>query len=152
MTREPKPCDKCCRASVSHTTVPRPSVYARILNGHNHTRVLNALLSVLVVVLAVSRVPASVVHVVDMVPMRDRDVAASWPMDMVMVLVHRMAGCLTFVVVVPVPPMKVTVVDEVHVIPVGDRDMAAPFAVHMAVFDVRVVDCAGHCCSPPYRV
>jgi hypothetical protein len=107
---------------------------------------------VLVVVLAVSRMAAPVVHIIDVIPVRDRDMATPVTVDVVMTLVHRMAGCLTFVVVILVLSVKVTVVHEVDVIPVRDRDMAASFAVHMFVFDVLVVDCAGHCCSPPYRV
>jgi hypothetical protein len=47
---------------------------------------------VLVVVLAVSRVPAPVVHIVDMIPVRDRDMATSSTVDMVMMFVHRVAG------------------------------------------------------------
>jgi len=66
--------------------------------------------------------------------------------------VHRVAGCLTFVVVILVLSMKVALVNEVDVIPVWDRDMAASFAVHMVMFDVLVVGCAGHCFSPPYGI
>ena len=106
----------------------------------------------LVVVLAVHREPTSVVHVVDMIPVRDRDVATPLTVDMVMVFVHRVAGCLTFVVVIAVLSMKMTVVHEVDVIPVRDRDMAASFAVHMIMFDVRVVGCGGHCFTPPCRM
>ena len=49
--------------------------------------------SVLVVVLAVRRVPAPVVHVVDMVPMRDRDMTASFAVDVVMINVFAVS-CL----------------------------------------------------------
>ena len=101
----------------------------------------------LVVVLAVRRVPASVVHVVDMIPVRDGDMAAPLTVDMLMLLVHRVPGPLAFVVVVPVLPMKVAVVREVDVVPVGNGDMAASFAVHMIMFDVGGVGCAGHCIS-----
>jgi hypothetical protein len=103
---------------------------------------------VLVVVLAVSRVPAPVVHIVDMIPVRDRDMAAPLTVGMVMMLMHRVAGWLTFVVVILVLSMKVTVVDVVDMIPVWDRDMAASFAMHVIMFDVLVVDCAGHRFSP----
>jgi hypothetical protein len=103
---------------------------------------------VLVVVLAVSRVPAPVVHVVDMVPVWDRDMATSFTVDMVMMLVHRVAGWLAFVVVILVLSVKVTVVQVVDMIPVWDRDMAASFAVHMIVCDVLVVGGAGHRFSP----
>jgi hypothetical protein len=102
--------------------------------------------------LAVSRVPAPVVHIVDVIPVRDRDMATSFTVDMVMVLVHRVAGWLTFVVVILVPSVKVTVVRVVDVIPVRDRDMAASFAVHMIVCDVLVVGCAGHRLSPSVRI
>ncbi len=102
----------------------------------------------LVVVLAVSRVPAPVVHIVDMVPVRDRNMAAPLTVDMVMMLMHRVAGWLTFVVVTLVLSMKVTVVDVVDMIPMWDRDMAASFAVQMIMFDVLVMGCAGHRFSP----
>jgi hypothetical protein len=107
---------------------------------------------VLVVVLAVSRMPASVVHIVDMIPVRDHDMATPLTVGMVMMLVHRVAGWLTFVVVILVPSMKVTVVHVVDMIPVRNRDMAASFAVHMSMSDMLVVGCAGHRFSPPYRI
>ncbi len=106
----------------------------------------------LVVVLAVSRVPAPVVHIIDVIPVRDRDMTTPFTVDVAMTLVHRVAGCLTFVVVILVLSMKVTLVHEVDVTPVWDRDVAASFSVHMIVLDVLVVGCAGHYCSPPYRV
>jgi hypothetical protein len=107
---------------------------------------------VLVVVLVVRRVAASVVHVVDVITVRDRDVPAAFAMDMVVVLVHHVTGWLTFVVVILVSPMKVAVVRVVDVITVGDRDVAASVAVHMVVLDVGIVGlgCAGHHLSPPY--
>ena len=104
--------------------------------------------SVLVVVLAVSRVAAPVVHIVDMVPVWDRNMATPLTVDMVMGLVHRVAGWLTVVVVILVLSMKVTVVDVVDMIPVWDRDMAASFAVHMIMLDMLVMGCAGHRFSP----
>ncbi len=112
----------------------------------------NALGSVFVVVLVVSRVPTSVVHVVDMIAVRDGDMATSLTMDVLMLLVYRVPGWLAFVVVIAVLPMKVPVVHEIDVIPVGDGDMAASLAVQMSVFGVRAVGCAGHCFSPPYRL
>ena len=105
----------------------------------------------LVVVLAVSRMPASIVHIVDVIPVWDRDMATALTVGMVMLLVHRMAGWFTFVVVILVPSMKVTVVRVVDVVPVRDGDVAASFAVHMIMLEVLVVGCAGHRLSPPYR-
>ena len=102
--------------------------------------------------LAVSRVPAPVVHIVDMIPVGDRDMAAPLTVGMVMMLMHRVAGWLTFVVMILVLSVKVTVVRVVDVIPVRDRDMAASFAVHMIVCDVLVVGCAGHRLSPSVRI
>jgi hypothetical protein len=127
--------------------VPRISSYARIINGRNDTGMPTACGSVFVVVFAVSRVPASVVHVVDMIPVRDGDMAAPLTVDMLVLLVHRVAGRLAFVVVIPMLSMKVAVVREVDVVAVGNGDMAASFAVHMIMFDVGGVGCAGHCIS-----
>jgi hypothetical protein len=108
---------------------------------------------VLVVVLVVRRVAASVVHVVDVIAVRDRDMPAARAMDMVVVvLMHQVTRWLTFVVVILVAPMKVAVVRVVDVISVWDRDVAASVAVHMIVLDVGIVGlgCAGHHLSPPY--
>jgi hypothetical protein len=102
---------------------------------------------VFVVVLAVSRVPASVVHIVDMIPVWDGDMATPLTVHMVMLLMHSVAGWLAFVVVIPVLSVKVAIVHEVDVIPVGYGDMAASFAVRMIMFQVRGVGCAGHCFS-----
>jgi hypothetical protein len=106
---------------------------------------------VLVVVVAVSCVSAAIVDVVDVVAMRDRDVATAVAVHMVMFRMHRvLAGRLAFVVVIVVPPMKVTVVQIIDVITVRDRNMSAAFAVDMRVIDVFVVDCLRHH-SPPFR-
>ncbi len=102
--------------------------------------------------LSVSRMPASIVHIVDMIAMRHRDMATPLTVDMVMLLVHRVAGWFTFVVVILVPSMKVAVVGIVDVVPVWDRDVAASFAVHMLMLKVLVVGCAGHRSSPPYEL
>ncbi len=102
----------------------------------------------LVVVLAVSRMPAPVVHIVDMIPVRDRDMATPFAVGMVVILMHRVAGWLAFVVVIIVLPMNVTVVHEIDVIPVWNCDMTATVAVHMIMFDMLVVSCAGHRFSP----
>ena len=66
-------------------------VYARVINGHKHFEGVYGSASVLVVVLAVSRVPAPVVHIVDMITVRDRDVATPLTMDMVMMFMHQVA-------------------------------------------------------------
>ena len=120
----------------------------RLAVVHPHRRLLYASASVLVVVLAMSRVPTPVVHIVDMVPMRDCNMAAPLTVDMVMIFMHRVAGWLTFVVVILVLSMKVTAVDVVDMILVWDSDMAASFAMHMIMSDVLVVDCTGHRFSP----
>jgi hypothetical protein len=65
---------------------------------------------VLVVVPAVSHVPTPVMHVVDMVSVWDRNMATSFTVNMVMRLVHHVAGWLAFVVVILVLSVKVTVV------------------------------------------
>lgn len=123
-----------------------------LLTGGQPHKGGNARASVLVVVSAVSRMPASVVHVVDMIPVWDRDMATALTMDVAMVLVHRVAGRFTFVVVILVPSMKVASVRVVDVISVWDRDVAASFAVRMIMVEVLIVGCAGHRLSPPYRI
>ena len=88
--------------------------------------------------------PASVVHIVDVLAVRDRDMATAVTMDMVMVLVHRVARWLAFVVVIPVRAMQVAVMRVVDVIPVRDGHMTASFAMHVLMSGVGVVGCAGH--------
>ena len=105
----------------------------------------------LVVVLAVRRVPASIVDVIDVIAVRHRDVTATLTMDVVMVLVHQVARRFTFVVVILVPPVQMAVVRVVDVVPVWDRDVAASFAVGMIVLCVLFVGRNGHRSSPPYR-
>jgi|SRR5580693_2707680 hypothetical protein len=107
--------------------------------------------SVLVVVLAVRSVPAPVVHVVDMVPVRHGHMTTAVTVDVVMILMHGVAGRFAFVVVIVVPSMKVTVVDVVDMVPMGDRDMTASFAVGVVMINVFAVSCAGHRFSPPFR-
>ena len=102
----------------------------------------------LVVVVAMSGVPTSVVHVIDVIAVRDRDVTTSFTVSMVMMLVHGVAGWLAFVIVAVVASMDVTVVYVVDVIAVRDRYVTASFAVCMAVFEVLVVGCARHRFSP----
>jgi hypothetical protein len=102
-------------------------------------------LSVLVVVVAVSRVPAPVVNVVDVIAMRNGYVATPIAVHMV---VRRMylvpAGGLTFVIVIVVPSMNMAVVHIVDVITVRDRHMSAAFAVNVGVMCVFFVDYLGH--------
>jgi hypothetical protein len=105
---------------------------------------------VLVVVLAVSRMPAPVVHIVDMIPVRDGYVATPLTVDMARMLMHRVARWwVTFVVVILVLSMKVTVVHVVNMVPMRDRDMPASIAVDVIMVDVRIVGCAGQDYSPP---
>lgn len=92
----------------------------------------------------VSGVPAAVVHVVDMIPMRDRDVTTPFAVPMVVRLVHRVAGWLTFVVVVLVLTMDMTVMHIVDMIPMRDRDVTTPLAMHVIVLRMLVMQCAGH--------
>jgi len=101
--------------------------------------------------LAVRGVPAPVVHVVDMVPVRHGHVTASFAVDVVMILVHGVAGRFAFVVVIVVSSMKVIVVHVVDMVPMRDRDMTASFAVDVVMINVFAVSCVGHRFSPPFR-
>jgi hypothetical protein len=108
--------------------------------------------SVLVVVFAVSRVPASVVDVVDVIAMRDRHMATALAVDMVVVLVHRVvAGSLAFVVMIVVPSMQMTVMDVVDMIAVRDRDIPTTIAMNMVMAGVLSVRLVAHF-SSRYRI
>jgi hypothetical protein len=85
-----------------------------------------------------------------MVPMRDRDMTASFAVDVVVILMHGVAGRLAFVVVIVVSSMKVTVVHVVDMVPMRDRDMTASFAVDVVMINVFAVSCLGHHFSPPF--
>lgn len=99
----------------------------------------------LVVVVAVSCLSAAVVDVVDVVAMRDRDVAAAIAVNMVVLGMHLVAaGGLAFVVVIVMPSMQVTVVQIVDVIAMRDCNMSAAIAVDVRVIDVFVVNCLRH--------
>jgi hypothetical protein len=100
---------------------------------------------VLVVVLAVSCVPAPIVDIVDVISVRDGHMAAAVTMNMLVALMHLvLAGTLALVKVIVVRSVQVSVVHIVDVVSVRDRDMAAPVTMDMVMVDVFVVDCAGH--------
>jgi hypothetical protein len=106
---------------------------------------------VLVVVLAVRGVPAPVVDVVDMVPVRHGDMTAAVTVDVVVIFMHGVARRFAFVVVTVVLSVQVTVVHVVNVVAVRDRDVAASFTMDVVVINVLAVSCGGHCFSPPFR-
>jgi hypothetical protein len=102
---------------------------------------------VLVVVIAVSCVPAPIVDVVDVIAVRHCHMPAALPVKMGMPLMHRMAvRRLAFVVMIVVRSMQVAVVDIVDVIVMGDRDMPTSFAVDMVMLDMLGV-CGRHFAS-----
>lgn len=94
----------------------------------------------LVVVIAVSCVPATLVNVVDVITMGDGHMSTALAVNMVMTLMHRVpAGRLAFVVVVVVRAMKMTVVHIVDVITVRDRYMSTAVAMDMVMADMFFV-------------
>jgi hypothetical protein len=99
---------------------------------------------VLVVVLAVRGVPAPVVDVVDMVPVRHGDMTAAVTVDVVVILMHGVARRFAFVVVAVVLSVQVTVVHVVNMVAVRDRDVAASFTMDVVVINVLAVGCGGH--------
>jgi hypothetical protein len=106
---------------------------------------------VFVVVLAVRGVPAPVVDVVDMVPVRHGDMTAAVTVDVVVILMHGVARRFAFVVVTVVLSVQVTVVHVVNMVAVRDRDVAASFTMNVVVINVLAVSCGAHCFSPPFR-
>ncbi len=83
----------------------------------------------------------AVVDVVDVVTVRDGDVAAAFTVYVV-VDDFGVTGGLAFVEVAVVGAVQVAVVDIVDVVTVRNGDMAAALAV-----DVRVAGVLGVCCS-----
>jgi hypothetical protein len=106
---------------------------------------------VLVVVVAVRGVSASIVDVVDVVPVRHGNMAAAVAVDVVVVLMHGVVCRFAFVVVTVVLSVQVAVVHVVDMVAVRDRDVAASFTVDVVVISVLAVRCGGHCFSPPFR-
>ena len=99
----------------------------------------------LVGVFVVSRVPASVVDVIDVIAMRDGHMATAVAVDMGVVLMHRVvAGSLTFVEMIAVPSMQMTVVNVVDMIAVRDRDMPTTIPMDMVVAGVLSVRFLSH--------
>lgn len=104
--------------------------------------------SVLVVVITVGRMPAPVMHVVDVIAMRDGHVTASLTVNVVMSLMDDVTvGGFAFVVVIVVASVKMPAVRVVDVLAVRDRDMPAALAVMVVVTEVLMVSGSAHCCS-----
>ena len=92
---------------------------------------------------AVSRVPTTIVDVVDVVAVRDRDMPAALAVGVAVALMdHVPRRGLTFVVVTVMLSMKVTVMYIVDVTAVRDRDMPAAFPMDVIMARVLRV-CSG---------
>lgn len=102
----------------------------------------------LVVVITVGRVPAPVMHVVDVVAVRDGHVAASLTVNVAVALMDDVAVAgFAFVVVVLVAAVQMTVVRVVDVIVVWDRDVPAPLAVQVVMTGMLMMSGSVHCSS-----
>jgi hypothetical protein len=96
--------------------------------------------SVLVVVIIVGGVAATVVDVIHVISMRNRDMATTAAVPMVMPLMH---GVLTrrrlaLVVMTVMVAVQVSVMDVIHVVSMRDSDMPAPLTMRMLM--ARVLD------------
>ena len=87
-----------------------------------------------------------------MVSVRHGHMTTACTVDVVVILMHGVAGRFAFVVVIVVLSMKVTVVHVIDMVPMRDRDMTASFAVDMVMINVFAVSCAGHRFAPPFRL
>jgi hypothetical protein len=96
----------------------------------------------------VGRVPVPVVHVVGVVLVRHRHVAALWPVLVSVALVRHVVGLRALVDVVAVDAVNVPLVDVVGVPVVRERDVAAALAVGVLVAGVRGVLGVWHCGCP----
>ncbi|GHH37870.1 hypothetical protein GCM10017790_82900 [Amycolatopsis oliviviridis] len=90
----------------------------------------------------VGGVAVPVVDVVDVVSVRDRDVAAAVAVGVLGVFVRYVVGGVAFVPVAVVLTVQVSIVDVVDVVSVWNRDVAAAVTVGMGVCLVFGVD--GH--------
>jgi hypothetical protein len=90
-----------------------------------------------VVVALVGGVTTTVVDVVDVVSVRDRNMAAAIAVDVVMFpFVNGVLAGFALVVVAVVSFVQVSVVDVVNVVAVWDADVPAPLAVSVLVSSV----------------
>lgn len=119
----------------------------------------------LVPVAAMGHVTVTVVDVVDVVTMRDRDVSTLRPVLVGMSVVRHMVADLTFVGVSVVAAMNVTVVDVVDVVFMLEGHMATARTVVMRVIGMSLVrghgrsdgrfrcrttsECPGSAANPP---
>jgi hypothetical protein len=107
--------------------------------------------SVFVVVITVGRVTAPVVHVVDVIAMRDGHVTAPLTVNVVMALMYYVTAVgFAFVKVIVVAAVKMAVVRIVDVIAMRDRDMPAPFAVSVIMAEMLVMSGSVHCSSSTF--
>jgi hypothetical protein len=91
---------------------------------------------VLVDVVTVQGVPVAVVHVVDVVAVRHRDMPAVLAVSVLVTAVFRVVGLFTLVEVALVRPVQVAVVGIVHMVDVRDGDVAAALAMDVVVTGV----------------
>jgi hypothetical protein len=102
---------------------------------------------VLVVVVAVGGVVVPVVHVVDVIGVRYRDVSAALTVGVLMAGVGGVPVGFALVEVAVVGAVEMPVVHVVNVAGVGDGDMAASLAVNMGMPGMFRVG-GGHGCAP----
>ncbi|CRK51098.1 conserved membrane hypothetical protein [Rhodococcus sp. RD6.2] len=105
----------------------------------------------LVVVVAVLGVPMPVMHVVDVVAVRNRDMPAAVAVVVLVGVVHDVFGRLALVDVVAVHAVEVAVVGIVDVVAVRHRHVAAARSVHVLVVGVRMMLGGGHGALLPFR-
>ena len=103
---------------------------------------------VFVVVITVGRMPAPVVHVVDMIAMRDGHVTAPLAVNVVMALMYHVTAVgFAFVKVIVVASVKMAVVRVVDMIAMRYRDMPAAVAVKMVMTGMLMMSGSVHCSS-----
>jgi hypothetical protein len=119
---------------------------AKSRRGRIDTRREQPRASVLVVVAVVGGVPVSVVDVVDVVAVRNRDMTATFTVNVVVGGVFGVRLGFAFVEVTFVLAVQMAVVDVVHMVAVRNRDMTAIRTVHMRMVGVLSV-CRRHRCS-----
>ena len=107
------------------------------------TRQIIRQVSVFVVVTLMGGVTTAVVDIVDVVAVRDGDMAATITVHMVMPLMDGVLAGLAIVIVAVVRLVQVSVVDVVDVVAVWDGNMPTPLAVGVLMANVFGVP-SGH--------
>lgn len=94
--------------------------------------------------LTMSSVPTSIVDVVNVIAVRDGNVAAAIAVNVIMMFMNGMTGRLTLVVMAAVLPMNMTIVQIIDVAIVRYRHVAASISMYVVMPEVFLMKGVRH--------